>query len=93
MQRKLRAGKADAFAVSQGLCGAGEILAIAEPHQVKRFRCRQHNAVAGTGVIGMGMGNDGALDRPGRVDMESAAFAANAGRRGDENVFRSDHES
>jgi hypothetical protein len=25
--------------------------------------------------------------------MESAAFAANAGRRGDENVFRSDHES
>jgi hypothetical protein len=25
--------------------------------------------------------------------VESAAFAANAGRRGDENVFRSDHES
>jgi hypothetical protein len=25
--------------------------------------------------------------------MEAAAFAANAGRRGDENVFRSDHES
>jgi hypothetical protein len=25
--------------------------------------------------------------------MESAAFAADAGRRGDENVFRSDHES
>jgi hypothetical protein len=25
--------------------------------------------------------------------MKSAAFAANAGGRGDENVFRSDHES
>jgi hypothetical protein len=25
--------------------------------------------------------------------METAAFAANAGRRRDENVFRSDHES
>jgi hypothetical protein len=25
--------------------------------------------------------------------VESAAFAADAGRRGDENVFRSDHES
>jgi hypothetical protein len=37
--------------------------------------------------------DDGALDRPGRVDMEAAAFAANAGRRGDEDIFRSDHES
>jgi hypothetical protein len=44
-------------------------------------------------MIGMGMGDESALDRPGRVDVESAAFAADAGRRGDENVFRSDHES
>jgi hypothetical protein len=60
---------------------------------MERFRRCQHGAVAGAGVIGMGMGNDGALDRPGRVDMKSAAFATNAGRRGNKNVFRSDHES
>ena len=93
MQRDLCAGKADPFTVSQGLCRAGEILAIAQPHQIERlWRC-QHGAVAGAGMIGMGMGDDGALDRPGRVDMESAAFAADTGRRGDENVFWSDHES
>jgi hypothetical protein len=38
------------------------------------------------------VGDDGALDRPGRVDMKAAALAADAGRRGDKNVFRSDHE-
>src|SRR5262249_14868412 len=93
VQRNLRAGKVDAFAVSQGLHRAGEILAITQPHQVERLLRCQHRAVAGAGVVGMGMGDDGALDRAGRIDMESAAFAANAGRGGDENVFRSDHES
>jgi hypothetical protein len=48
--------------------------------------------MAGAGMIGMGMSDDGALDRAGRVDMKAAAFTANPGRRGDENVFRSDHE-
>ncbi len=93
VQRNLRAGKADAFAVGQGLRRAGEILPIAQPHQVERLRRCQHGAMPRAGVVGMGVNVDGALDRPGRVDMEAAAFAANAGRRGDENVFRSDHTS
>jgi hypothetical protein len=41
----------------------------------------------------MGMGDDRPLDRAGRVDVETAALAANPRRRGDEDVFRTDHES
>ena len=93
VQRNLRAGKADTFAVGQGLGRAGKIIAITQPHQVKRFPRCQHGAVAGAGVIGMSMGDDRALDPAGRVDMESAAFAANPGRERGENVFRSGHES
>jgi hypothetical protein len=41
----------------------------------------------------MSMGNNGALDGPRGVDMESTELAANAGRRGDKNVLGSDHKS
>ena len=93
VQRDRRPGQRDAFAIGERLGGAGEILAVAKPHQVERFLGRQHSAMTGAGVIGMGVGNDRAFDRPGRVDMEAAAFAADPGRRRNENVFRSDHKS
>jgi len=93
VQRDCRAGEIDAFPVRERLGAAGEIRAIAQPHQIKRLLRRQYGAMAGTGVVGMSMGNNGALDGPRGVDMESTELAANARRRGDKNVLGSDHKS
>jgi hypothetical protein len=93
VERDCRPGQRDTFAIWERLGTAGEILAVAKPHEVERFLGRQHGTMAGAGMIGMGVGNDRAFDRSGRVDMEAAAFAADPGRRRHENVFRSDHES
>ena len=46
---------------------AGEILAVAQPHQVERLLRRQHRAVAGARVVGMAMG-DTARSRPAGSD-------------------------
>ena len=70
-----------------GLRRAGEILAVAQPHQIERLLRRQHRAVAGAGVVGMGMRDQRPLDRPRRVDMEAAGLAAHAGRRRHQDVF------
>src|SRR6266699_4259650 len=45
MQRDLRAGETDAFAVSHGLRAAGESLAVAKLHQIERLLCRQHRVM------------------------------------------------
>ena len=82
-----RAAEIDAFAVADRLRRAGEILAIAQPHQVERLRRRQHRAMAGARMVGMGMRDQRALDRPRRVDMKAAGLAAHAGRRRREDVF------
>ena len=71
----------NSLAVGDGLCAAGEIIAIAQPHDVERFLGGQHRAVARPGVVGMAMGDDGALDRPDRIDMKAAGLAAQARRR------------
>jgi hypothetical protein len=44
--------------------------------------------MAGPGVVGMAMGNHGALDWPHRIDMEAARLAAQAGRLGCQDVLR-----
>ena len=67
---------------------AGEILAIAQPHDVEGLRRRQHRAMAGPGVVGMAVGDHGALDRPHRIDMKAAGLAAQAGGHGHQDVLR-----
>ena len=44
--------------------------------------------MAGPGVVGMAMGDHGALDRPHRIDMKAAGLAAQAGGDGHQDVLR-----
>ena len=76
------------LAIAHRLCAAGEIVAVAQLHHVERFLRGEHGAMAGPGMVGMAVGNHGALDRTDRVDMEAARFAAEAGRSGDQDVLR-----
>ena len=78
----------DFLAVANRLGAAREIVAIAQPHHVERLLGRQHRAMAGSGVVGMAVGDHGALDRPDRVDMEAAGLAAQAGGDGHQDVLR-----
>ena len=87
MERDRGAVERDALAIGDGLRRAGEILAVAQPHQIERLLRRQHGAVAGAGMVGMGVRDQRALDRPRRVDMKTAALAAYAGRRRHQDVF------
>jgi hypothetical protein len=64
------------------------MIAIAQPHHVERFLRSQHRAMAGARVIGMAMGDHGALDGPDRIDMEAAGLAAKAGGNGHQDVLR-----
>ena len=72
---------ADALAIANRLRPAGKALAVAQPHEVERFLRRQHRAVAGAGVIAVGMSDKGALDRMRRIDVEVAERAADAAAR------------
>ena len=89
MERHFGAAEFDALAIGRRLRRAGEILAVAQPHQVERLLRRQHRAMAGAGMVGMGVRDQRPLDRPRRVDMEGAKLAADAGRRRHQYVFRS----
>jgi hypothetical protein len=93
MKRDRHAVYGDAFAIADGLRRAGKILAIAQPHQIERFPRGQHRAVAGAGMVGMGMRNQRPLDNPRRVDMKAARLAAQAGRRRHQDVFRTHCQS
>ena len=44
--------------------------------------------MAGPGVVGMAVGDHGALDRPHRIDMEAAGLAAQAGGSWQQDVLR-----
>ena len=78
----------DLLAIADRLRRAGEILAIAQPHHVQRFLRRQHRAVAGAGMVGMAVGDHGALDRADRIDVEAAGLAAQAGSNWQQDVLR-----
>src|SRR5262249_36583082 len=69
----------DLLAIADRLRRAGEVLAIAQSHDVERFLRRQHRAMAGTGVVGMAMRDHGPLDRADGINMEAARLAAEAG--------------
>ena len=77
----------DGLAVADRLRRAGEILAIAQPHDVEGFLRRQHGAVAGPGMVGMAMRDQRLVDRTGRVDVKAAGLAADAGRCRQKQVF------
>ena len=53
-------------------------VAQARAQQARAFGAAQVVAVAGARMVGMGMGDDGALDRPPRVDVEVARRAVQA---------------
>ena len=75
------------LAIGDGLRRAGEVRAVAQPHQIERLLRRQHGAVAGAGVVGMRVRDQCPLDRTSRVDVEAAGLAAHAGRRRHQDVF------
>jgi hypothetical protein len=66
----------DFFAISDRLRTARKIVAVAQTHHVERLLRRQHRAMARSGVVGMAVGDHGALDRPHRVDMKAAGLAS-----------------
>ncbi len=66
------------FAVRRRLRRARKAFATAQPHDIERFRGRQYGAVTRARVIGMPVRDQRALDRPHRVDVESAGRAAQA---------------
>jgi hypothetical protein len=76
------------FAIGDGLGAAGKMVAVAQPHHVERFLRGQHRAMAGPGVVGMAVGDHGALDRPHRIDMKAAGLAAQTGGDGHQDVLR-----
>ncbi len=76
------------LAIGDRLGRSGEAFAIARRHDRQRFPGRQHAAVAGAGMVGMAVGDECALHRPGRVDVEVAGRAPETGRRGGEQLFR-----
>ena len=88
MKRHRRAVELHALAVADRLRRTGEILAVAQPHEVERLLRRQYRAMAGAGMVGMGVRDQRPLDRPGRIDMKAAALAAHAGRRQRQDIFR-----
>ena len=74
------------LAVGRGLGGAGEGVAEADRHDVEGLARRQHRAVAGGGMVGMGVGDQRARHRAHRVDVEVAGRAVEALGAGDEEV-------
>jgi hypothetical protein len=88
MKAYLRPGNLDRLTVGNRLRAAGEILAIAQPHQVERFASGEHGAVAGARVIRMRVRDQRFLDRARRIDVEPARLATQAGGCGNQNIFR-----
>ncbi len=83
------AGGAEVDGRAEGgfLGGAGEIGAVADRHDLEGLAGGEDGAVAGAGVVGMGMGDQGSGDRADRVDMGLRRFAPEAFRAGGEDVL------
>ena len=78
----------DGLAVSQRLRLPGGGIAVARPHDGEGLRRGEHPAVAGPGVVGMAVGDDGAADGAHRIDMEIGRRAPQAALRRLQPVFR-----
>ena len=77
----------DRLAELRGLGFGREIFAVTQAHDVERLCCRQHLGVTGTGVVGMAVGDQRALHRAGRVDVEAAGLGPKAGWRRAQEIF------
>ncbi len=62
--------RSDAQRPLGGLTAPGEILAIAQRHDLQRLARRHHRAMAGAGVVGMAMGHQRARHGAEGVDVE-----------------------
>jgi hypothetical protein len=80
---------ADLFAKTRGLGRTGMIRAIADRHDVERLGRCQHMAMAGTGMIGMAMGDQRPVDAANRIDEEIAGRAVKPFGAGNEQHFGS----
>ena len=87
MKAHRRIAELDRLAVAHGLRRAGEIVAVAQPHDVERFLRRQNRAMPGPGVVGVAMRDQGLVDRAGRIDMKAAGLATNTRRRRNQDIF------
>src|SRR4029079_7603910 len=88
MERHLGAAERERLTGLCSLRGTGEIVAVAQPHQVESLLRRQHRAVAGPRVVGMAVGHHGLVNRTRRIDMETAGLAAHTGRGRRQKLFR-----
>ena len=81
MEAHIRVADAELLAIADRLRAAGEIGAVAQPHQVERLRRREHRAMARPRMVGMAVGDQRPLDRAHGIDVEAAAPGVEAGRR------------
>lgn len=81
----------DLLSIGHRLRRAREIISVAQPHDVERFRRRQHRPMAGPGMIRMAVGDDRAVHGPHRINVEAAGLAVQSGGIKHQNVVRS-HE-
>src|SRR5271165_6163547 len=78
----------DLLAIGDRLRAACKILPIAQPHHVERLLGGQYRAMAGAGVIGMAMGDQGPLHGADRIDVKAAGLAAETGGSWQQEVLR-----
>jgi len=87
MEAHLGTIKLQRLAIGYRLRALGEFIAVAQTHDVQRFLGRQHSAMASAGMVGMPMCDQRLFNRPRRIDMKAAGFAAHAGWRRNKDVF------
>src|SRR5262245_3047758 len=78
----------ESLAIADRLRAAGEIVAVADAHDVESFLRGQHRAMTGARVVGVAMRDQGLFDRARRIDMEAAGPAADARWRRNQDIFR-----
>ena len=76
----------DLFAIRNRLSGTGEIFAIAQGHDGERIGRRQHGTMAGAGMVGMAMRDQGPRDGAHRIDVDIGLRAIEAHGREGENI-------
>src|SRR5207237_8057356 len=74
----LGAVELDRLSVGDGLGRPSEIFPVAQSHEVECFLRGKNCAMPGARVIGMAMRDHRFVDRPSRVDVESAKLATPA---------------
>ncbi len=79
------------LAISQGAGLSGEIITVSDGHDRQGFGGRHDQAVAGARMIRVAVGDDRAIHRPDRVDVEVARRTVEAGGPGTQERLGPDH--